>query len=56
MEEKKGFFKKLKERLSKTRSNIVGRLDRIFFGKKEITEEVLDEIEEVLFTLSLIHI
>ncbi len=50
MEEKKGFFKKLKERLSKTRSNIVGRLDRIFFGKKEITEEVLDEIEEVLFT------
>jgi len=48
--EKKGFFKRLKERLSKTRSNIVGRLDKIFFGKKEITEELLDEIEEILFT------
>jgi len=45
-----GFLKRFKEKLSKTRSNIVGRLDRIFLGKKEITEELLDEIEEILFT------
>ncbi len=49
-EKKEGFFQKFKQRLSKTRDSITGRLDRIFFGKKEITEEILDEIEEILFT------
>ncbi len=47
---RKGFFKKFRERLSKTRSNVTGRLDRLVFGKKEITEDLLDEIEELLFT------
>ena len=48
--EKEGLFKRFKERLSKTRSNITERLDKLFFGKKQITEDLLDEIEEVLFT------
>ncbi len=49
-EQKEGFFQRFKQRLSKTRESITGRLDKIFFGKKEITEELLDEIEEILFT------
>lgn len=48
--EKGGFFKRFKEKLSKTRSTITGRLDRLFLGRKEITEDLLDEIEEILFT------
>ena len=52
-EKKKGFLKRLKERLSKTRSSIVGRLDRLVLGKKEITGELLDELEEILFTSDL---
>ena len=27
-----------------------GRMDRLFLGKKEITEDLLDELEEILFT------
>ncbi len=49
-EKKEGFFQRFKQRISKTRESITGRLDKIFFGKKEITEELLDEIEEILFT------
>ncbi len=51
--EEKGFFTRLKERLSKTRSSIAGRLDRIVLGKKEITGELLEELEEILFTSDL---
>lgn len=51
--EQKGFFKKLKEGLSKTRSGLQGRIDRLISGKKVIDEEILDEIEEVLFTADL---
>ena len=49
-EEDKGLFQRLRQGLSKTRSTITGRLDRLFLGKKEITEELLDELEEILFT------
>lgn len=48
--EKSSLLKRFKDRLSKTKGNITGRLDTLIFGKKEITEELLDEIEEVLFT------
>jgi fused signal recognition particle receptor len=48
--EKKGFFKRLRDGLSKTRSALAGRLDSLILGKREITEEVLDELEEILFT------
>ncbi|RJR23323.1 MAG: signal recognition particle-docking protein FtsY, partial [Desulfobacteraceae bacterium] len=48
--EKKGLFQRLREGLAKTRSALAGRLDNLVLGKKEITEEVLDELEEILFT------
>ena len=51
--QEKGFFTRLKERLSKTRNSIAGRLDRIVLGKKEITGELLEELEEILFTSDL---
>jgi len=46
----KGFFRRLRQGLSKTRSSLTGRLDRLFLGKKEITEELLEDLEEILFT------
>jgi fused signal recognition particle receptor len=49
-DEKKGLFQRLRQGLSKTRSSFTGRLDRLFLGKKEITDELLDELEEILFT------
>lgn len=52
-EEKKGFLSRLWEGLSKTRTGISGRLDLLLFGKKEINEELLDELEEILFTSDL---
>jgi len=51
--EDKNFFKRLQTGLSKTRNSIAGRLDRIFLGKKEITEDLLEELEEILFTSDL---
>lgn len=49
-EQEKGFFGGLRKGLSKTRSSLAGRLDRLFLGKKEITQELLDDLEEILFT------
>lgn len=46
----KGFLERLRQGLSKTRSTLSGRLDRLFLGKKEITDDLLDELEEILFT------
>ncbi len=45
-----GLLERLRQGLSKTRSQIAGRLDRLFLGKKEITEDLLDDLEEILFT------
>ena len=44
--EKKGLLDRLRQGLSKTRTSFTGRLDRLFLGKKEITEDLLDELEE----------
>ncbi|MFA5353552.1 MAG: signal recognition particle-docking protein FtsY [Thermodesulfovibrionales bacterium] len=44
-----GFFDKLKEGLSKTRRNIVERVDSILVGRK-VDDSTIDEIEEVLIT------
>lgn len=51
--EKKSFFKRLQERLSKTRSSFVYRLDTLFLGKKEIDQDLFDELEEILITADL---
>ena len=48
--EKKGLFRRLHKGLSKTRSTLTGRLDRLFLGRKEITEDLLEDLEEILFT------
>jgi len=49
----RGFFRRLREGLSKTRDGFTGRLDRLIFGKKEIDEDMMEALEEVLFTSDL---
>jgi fused signal recognition particle receptor len=49
-DQENGFFLRLRQGLSKTRSTLTGRLDRLFFGRKEISDDLLDELEEILFT------
>ena len=48
MGEKKGFFKRLAEGLTKTRNNIVSGIDSIFSGFSAIDEDFYEEIEEIL--------
>lgn len=52
-QEKKGFFQRLKEGLSKTHNNLVGKLDKLVFGKKKIDAELLEELEEILITTDI---
>lgn len=49
----KGLIARLREGLTKTRSGFAGRLDQLLFGKKEIDEDLLEDLEEVLFTSDL---
>ncbi len=46
----KHLFQGLRQGLSKTRSAFAGKLDRLFLGRKELTDDLLDELEEILFT------
>lgn len=46
--EKKGFFGRLKEGLSKTRDNIVNGIDDLFHGYSMIDEDFYEELEEIL--------
>ena len=48
MEEKKGFFAKLKRGLSKTRDNFVSGIDSLFTGFSEIDDDFYEELEELL--------
>jgi fused signal recognition particle receptor len=48
MGEKKGFFGRLVEGLTKTRNNIVSGIDSIFSGFTSIDDEFYEEIEEIL--------
>lgn len=47
-EEKKGFFKRLREGLSKTRNNIVKGIDSVFSGFSAIDDDFYEELEEIL--------
>ena len=47
-EEKKGFFARLKEGLTKTRNNIVRGIDSIFSGFSAIDDDFYEELEETL--------
>ncbi len=49
-EQEKSLFQRLQQGLSNTRSTLAGRLDRLFLGKKEITDDLLEELEEILLT------
>lgn len=42
---KPGFFARLSQKLSKTRNNLTEGLADLFLGKKEINEEILEELE-----------
>lgn len=48
MGEKKGFFKKLVDGLTKTRDNVVSKIDSIFSGFSSIDDDFYEEIEETL--------
>ena len=47
-EEKKGFFRRLVDGLTKTRNNIVAGIDSIFSGFSSIDDDFYEEIEEIL--------
>ncbi|MCI5224529.1 MAG: hypothetical protein D3924_18145, partial [Candidatus Electrothrix sp. AR4] len=51
--QRQSMFKRLQERLGKSKSNFVHRLDTLFLGKKKIDQELLDELEEILITADL---
>jgi len=46
-------FKRLQERLGKSRNHFVHRLDNLFRGRKEIDQDLFDELEEILITADL---
>jgi fused signal recognition particle receptor len=45
-----GFFERLKSGLKKTKDGLVGRVDTLLLGKKEIDTDTLEELEEILIT------
>ena len=47
------FVEKLKQGLSKTHQGFVEKMDRLFLGKKTIDQDVLDELEGLLFEADL---
>ncbi len=48
--EKPSFFERLKSGLRKTKDGLVGRIDALVLGKKEIDADTLEELEEILIT------
>jgi fused signal recognition particle receptor len=49
----KSLFQRLQERLGKTRDSLAYRLDRLFLGKKEIDQNLYEQLEEILITADL---
>ncbi len=47
---KPGLFDRLKAGLKKTTDGLVGRIDALVLGKKEIDADTLEELEEILIT------
>ncbi len=50
---KSGFFERLKQGLSRTSETLVGGIDRLLLGKKEIDADTLEELEEVLISADI---
>lgn len=44
-----GFFEKLKKGLAKTHQGFVEKIDRLFLGRKTIDQDLLDELEALLY-------
>ncbi|MET0066479.1 MAG: signal recognition particle-docking protein FtsY [Candidatus Thiodiazotropha sp.] len=49
-EQKRGFFSRLQERLSRTRHNLTDGLANLVMGRKTIDEDLLEELETLLLT------
>jgi fused signal recognition particle receptor len=52
-EPRKGMFRRLRERLSRTRETLAGGLDRLLRGRKEVDALLLEELEELLITADI---
>jgi fused signal recognition particle receptor len=52
-EARPGFFERLKQGLSKTHADLVGRIDSLVLGKKQIDADTLEELEEILITADI---
>lgn len=50
VKKKLNFFEKLKEGLSKTKSNLTQQIESIVFRHKKIDDDFLEELEEILIT------
>ena len=48
-----GFFERLKQGLSKTSETLVGGVDRLLLGRKEIDAETLEDLEELLISADI---
>ena len=46
-------FRRLRERLSRTRETLAGGLDRLLRGRKEVDAVLLEELEELLITADI---
>ncbi len=50
MRKQGGFFKRLRNGLSKSREQLNEKFETVFVGRKEIDEDLLEELEEILIT------
>ncbi len=48
--EKKGFFKRLKQGLTKTREILTTDIDELFAGSRKLDDDIMEELEELLIT------
>lgn len=51
--ERRGMFRRLRQRLGRTREALSGGIDRLFRGRKVVDAEILEELEELLITADL---
>jgi fused signal recognition particle receptor len=48
-----GFFKRLKNGLAKTRKLLTTNIDELFSGSRQVSDEMLEELEELLITADI---
>jgi len=49
-QEKTGYFRRLRKRLSRTRKSFSSGFERVFAGKNKFDDDVIEELEELLIT------